>query len=81
MREEEEYGIVKLAEIERCLKKKLDREEALIQYRIHARRENEVQRIRKEQEGKEKALNRLEEIRKERVQNVTDTERRENAKE
>ena len=79
-REEEEYGIVKLAEIERCLKKKLDQEEALIQYRIHARRENEVQRIRKEQEGKEKALNRLEEIRKERVQNVTDTERRENAK-
>lgn len=64
--EEEEYTAVRVAEIERRMKEKLENDQLEIQERLRKRRLKEEERLRFVQEEKERALRRLDEIRKER---------------
>jgi hypothetical protein len=64
--EEEEFGSLRSAEVEKKMKEKVEREESELKERTRRRREKEELRLKGEKEAKEKALLRLEEIRRER---------------
>jgi hypothetical protein len=67
--EEEEYSQLRIVEVEKKMKEKVDREEAELQERIQRKREKEELRLKTEKEEKEKAVQRLEAIRREREAN------------
>lgn len=67
--EEEEYSQLRIVEVDRKMKEKVDREEAELQERIRRKREKEELRLKTEKEDKEKAVQRLEVIRREREAN------------